>query len=96
MLFLIHFFLVPRVILVRKLIKFMLKTLNSITSFFSSYTGGPLQIYNSLPCTYTQLGVVSFGSKDCGTVGIPGVYVNVFHYLDWIEEIVWSGNMTSS
>jgi secreted trypsin-like serine protease len=56
-------------------------------------TGGPLQLYNDkqVKCTYTQIGVVSFGLKQCGTIGTPGVFVNVFHYLDWIEGIVWSG-----
>lgn len=53
--------------------------------------GGPLQISNTEPhCTYTQIGIVSFGLKRCGTVGYPGGYVNVHHYLDWIEGIVWS------
>ena len=36
--------------------------------------GGPLQIYshNISKCTYTQIGVVSFGARECGTRGIPG------------------------
>ncbi|CAG9797991.1 unnamed protein product [Chironomus riparius] len=57
----------------------------------SGDSGGPLQIRNDkkVPCTYTQIGVVSFGLKMCGTIGKPGVYANVFHYLDWIENIVW-------
>jgi secreted trypsin-like serine protease len=28
----------------------------------------------------------------CGTPGKPGVYANVYHYLDWIEGIVWGGD----
>ncbi|XP_070509423.1 venom protease-like [Chironomus tepperi] len=54
-------------------------------------SGGPLQIYNDdiSKCTYTQIGIVSFGPANCGTEGIPSVYVNVYHYLDWIEGIVW-------
>lgn len=62
------------------------------TSIFE-LSGGPLQIYNRDPyCTYTQIGVVSFGLKKCGTIGTAGAYVNVYHYLDWIEGIVWSGD----
>ncbi|CRK87165.1 CLUMA_CG000973, isoform A, partial [Clunio marinus] len=53
-------------------------------------SGGPLQIYNNDPyCTYTQIGLVSFGLRKCGTIGTAGVYANVYHYLDWIENIVW-------
>ena len=53
--------------------------------------GGPLQIYNKekVNCMYTIIGVVSYGQADCGTLGIPGIYTRVFHYLDWIESIVW-------
>ncbi|XP_070509162.1 ovochymase-like [Chironomus tepperi] len=52
-------------------------------------SGGPLQISNddNVKCTYTQVGIVSFGSNDCGRQNVPAVYVNVFYYLDWIEEI---------
>ncbi|KAG5669187.1 hypothetical protein PVAND_017081 [Polypedilum vanderplanki] len=55
-------------------------------------SGGPLQIKNEqINCTYIQLGLVSFGLRECGFVGIPGVYVNVYNYIDWIENIVWNG-----
>lgn len=54
------------------------------------FIGGPLQIGNkNQHCTYTQIGIVSYGLKRCGTIGVPGAYVNVHHYLDWIEGIVW-------
>lgn len=32
-------------------------------------------------------GITSFG-KFCGS-STPGVYSNVYAYLDWIEQIVW-------
>jgi secreted trypsin-like serine protease len=71
-----------------------------------------LQLYNdeNVKCTYTQVGIVSFGPLKCGkkginfyqrkftnvlsnkfflSIGIPGIYTNVFHFLEWIEGIVW-------
>ena len=30
-------------------------------------------------------GVVSYGTNLCG-VGVPGVYTNVTHYIDWIRS----------
>ena len=38
---------------------------------------------------YTLIEVTSFGIADCGTEGIPGFYTKIYHYVDWIEEIVW-------
>ncbi|XP_070509425.1 venom protease-like [Chironomus tepperi] len=56
-------------------------------------SGGPLQVSNdnNVYCTYTQIGIVSFGSSQCGVVGFPAVYVNVYNYIDWIERTVWPG-----
>lgn len=56
-----------------------------------NFLGGPLQVYNedNIPCMYTIIGVTSFGIQECGTIGVPGIYIKVHHYLDWIEEIVW-------
>ncbi|XP_070509278.1 venom protease-like [Chironomus tepperi] len=54
-------------------------------------SGGPLQVSNEerVHCTYTQIGIISFGPAKCGLVGVASGYVNVYHYLDWIEGIVW-------
>jgi secreted trypsin-like serine protease len=48
-------------------------------------SGGPLQI--KIEDTCYVVGVTSFGIT-CGS-SVPGVYTNVTHYLDWIEEKVW-------
>ncbi|KAK7068805.1 CLIP domain-containing serine protease [Halocaridina rubra] len=48
--------------------------------------GGPMAC--ALPDGhYALAGIVSWGIG-CGTPGIPGVYVNVAYYLDWISTIV--------
>ncbi|XP_070509416.1 venom protease-like [Chironomus tepperi] len=54
-------------------------------------SGGPLQVSNGdqVKCTYMQIGIVSFGSRYCGSEGVPAIYVNVFNYIDWIEQVVW-------
>jgi len=53
-------------------------------------SGGPLQIeHETVECSYIQIGIVSFGNRNCNIQGHPGVYVNVFHFIDWIENIVW-------
>ncbi|KAL7041465.1 hypothetical protein ACKWTF_000792 [Chironomus riparius] len=53
-------------------------------------SGGPLQIYNSdTYCMYTAVGITSFGYAYCGFPGVPAIYTKVYHYLDWIENIVW-------
>ena len=31
------------------------------------------------------IGIVSYGSRNCGD-GIPGIYTNVSHYQDWIQD----------
>lgn len=49
--------------------------------------GGPLVCPG--PNGNAQLvGLVSWGI-DCGKAGIPGVYVNVAHYLDWIQATIY-------
>lgn len=51
-------------------------------------SGGPLQFFRDENSSIgTVVGIVSFGI-DCDT-GLPGIYIRVAHYLDWIEAIVW-------
>lgn len=54
----------------------------------SGDSGGPLQgptVYNG-DSRYVQYGVVSFGVRNCGTQGFPGVYTRVDYYIDWILD----------
>ncbi|XP_076666294.1 CLIP domain-containing serine protease HP8 [Andrena cerasifolii] len=53
-------------------------------------SGGPLQapaMYKN-NVRFIQYGIVSFGVKDCDTVGVPGVYTNVVYYMDWILNTI--------
>lgn len=51
--------------------------------------GSPVQIQHpSLYCMYTIIGVTSASAK-CAETNIPGIFVNVEPYIDWIESIVW-------
>lgn len=56
-------------------------------------SGGPIQIPNSPFNIYksisTIVGITSFG-KLCGFENQPGVYVRIYPYLPWIENIVWN------
>ncbi|XP_068201585.1 transmembrane protease serine 9-like [Palaemon carinicauda] len=49
-------------------------------------SGGPLIVEQS-DGTKALLGITSWG-RGCGRIGIPGVYVKVFAYLDWISSKV--------
>ncbi|KAK0182003.1 hypothetical protein PV327_000178 [Microctonus hyperodae] len=49
-------------------------------------SGGPLQapaMYNHNP-RFVQYGIVSYGTRYCGTRGYPGVYTRVSYFVDWI------------
>ncbi|CAD6240899.1 GSCOCT00008986001.2-RA-CDS [Cotesia congregata] len=51
-------------------------------------SGGPLQspgrYYNDV--RYVQYGIVSFGPRNCGIDGFPGVYTFLPYYMDWILD----------
>lgn len=47
--------------------------------------GGPL-VCSGADGSIQLAGLVSWGI-DCGHPGVPGVYVKVSHYLDWIRAI---------
>ncbi|XP_030023450.1 CLIP domain-containing serine protease 14D isoform X2 [Manduca sexta] len=50
----------------------------------SGFGGAPLLLKRD--GKYVQLGIVSFGSENCGSEGIPSVYTNIAHYYRWIVE----------
>uniref|UniRef100_A0A1B6KJR2 Peptidase S1 domain-containing protein n=1 Tax=Graphocephala atropunctata TaxID=36148 RepID=A0A1B6KJR2_9HEMI len=51
-------------------------------------SGGPLQTIRAKPyCMYSIIGVTSFGIS-CGH-GFSSVYTRVFHYLPWLESVIW-------
>ncbi|XP_035900908.1 serine protease snake-like [Anopheles stephensi] len=55
-------------------------------------SGGPLQLLtNSSTCTYHIVGITSLGGA-CAYAKSFGIYTEVAHYLDWIEDNVWGAN----
>ncbi|XP_046688610.1 serine protease snake-like [Homalodisca vitripennis] len=53
-------------------------------------SGGPLMIADREDlCLDRQVGVTSFGPKDCGRAPAPGAYVRVAYFVRWIESVVW-------
>lgn len=42
-------------------------------------SGGPLE------CNGILVGIVSHGSVDCGKPTKPGIYTDVYHFIDWIN-----------
>ncbi|XP_035892012.1 CLIP domain-containing serine protease B14-like [Anopheles stephensi] len=52
-------------------------------------SGGPLM--ESADGVWYLTGITSFGWPRCGMEGVPGVYTNVSHYLDWIAQETYRG-----
>ncbi|XP_063538852.1 chymotrypsin-like protease CTRL-1 isoform X1 [Cydia strobilella] len=50
----------------------------------SGFGGAPLLL--SRDGQYYQVGIVSFGSENCGSEGVPSVYTNIAHYHKWIVD----------
>lgn len=48
-------------------------------------SGGPLMY--EFDQSFVVIGVLSFGYRECGLEGWPGVYVNVFKYMKWITDV---------
>lgn len=45
-------------------------------------SGGPLQVVDN--GKFVLAGIVSYGFG-CGKIGYPGIYTNVYYFLDWIK-----------
>lgn len=52
----------------------------------SADSGGPLMFFDQIKASHVLAGIVSFGPRNCGTAGLPGVYTKVEHYIDWIID----------
>ncbi|KAL0828894.1 hypothetical protein ABMA28_003798 [Loxostege sticticalis] len=50
----------------------------------SGFGGAPLLLVRN--GNYVQVGIVSFGSENCGSEGVPSVYTNIAHYYQWIVD----------
>ncbi|XP_052744134.1 uncharacterized protein LOC112056709 [Bicyclus anynana] len=61
-------------------------------------SGGPLmrEVRENYRMNWFLYGVISFGAKSCGSVGIPGVSTRVTAYMDWIRNIVQTSRNPAS
>ena len=59
--------------------------INGKTDSCGGDSGGPL-VCKSGFSGYVMTGVVSYGPKNCGTPGTPGVYTRVGYFLEWIKD----------
>ncbi|CAK1543047.1 unnamed protein product [Leptosia nina] len=50
----------------------------------SGFGGAPLILRRD--GMFVQVGIVSFGSENCGSEGVPSVYTSVGHYQKWIVD----------
>lgn len=54
-------------------------------------SGGPLQTTIGNACVFDIIGIVSYGSTNCGSA--PGIYTRVSSFTDWIEKTVWPNDV---
>lgn len=47
-------------------------------------SGGPLMLITNRKIYIN--GVVSFGTKPCAEAGVPGIYTNIWPYMNWINQ----------
>ena len=52
----------------------------------SGDSGGPLTYKQSTDQPFYQVGIVSFGLKNCGQEDVPGVYTRVAAFTEWIAS----------
>jgi secreted trypsin-like serine protease len=49
-------------------------------------------IHGKMWCqVFSFTGIVSYGFG-CGKIGYPGIYTNVYYFLDWIKDNMWCEN----
>lgn len=48
------------------------------------FGGAPLVVHEN--GIYMQIGIMSFGSDNCGGRKIPSVYTSIAHFASWIRE----------
>lgn len=52
--------------------------------FFQGFGGAPLLISEN--GITNQIGIMSFGSENCGGLRIPSVYTSIAHFYSWVQE----------
>lgn len=50
----------------------------------TGFGGAPLLVRHGE--TYYQVGILSFGSDQCGAAGVPSVYTSIKKYVTWIRD----------
>jgi secreted trypsin-like serine protease len=66
--------------------------LNFTQTFCIFHTNPPFQGFGGAPLLVTengitnQIGIMSFGSENCGGLRIPSVYTSIAHFYNWIQE----------
>lgn len=50
-------------------------------------SGGPLMVTMDNSSVYLA-GITTYGSKNCGQIGIPGIYTRTSAFLPWIKAVL--------